>query len=188
MQFGDKSKSRRPQNVLCLLQSGCDKDNGKLGINKYSSRDQKMGIIPSECLIFSPVSPPRSRQPGAGAGNHLGWETTRTKPAPAHNNHGEHVREDRMSDDLVMVQVSQVDLLVGADLPESFKHPDSWKLLTDYWGKQGWGQVRWSENIRVRWLSPGQAHTWWRVMMSRPRQILVNMSGISDTIGELENW
>ena len=95
MQFWDKSKSQRPQNVLSLVQSGCDKDNGKLGINKYSSRDQKMRIIPSECLIFSPASLPRSRLPGAGAGNHLGSGTTRTKPAPDHNNHGKHVREVR---------------------------------------------------------------------------------------------
>ena len=49
-----------------------DKHNGKLGINKYLSEDQKMWIIPSECLIFSPVSPPRSHLLGAGAGNHLG--------------------------------------------------------------------------------------------------------------------
>ena len=125
MQFGDKSKSQRPQNVLSLVQSGCDKDNGKLGINKYSSRDQKMRIIPSECLIFSPASLPRSRLPGAGAGNHLDSGTTKTKPAPDDNNHGKHDREDQMTDDLVMVQVSQVNLLVGADLPESFKHPDS---------------------------------------------------------------
>ena len=84
-----------------------------------------MRIIPSECLIFSPASLPRSRLPGAGAGNHLGSGTTRTKPAPDHNNHGKHKAGNWMSDDLVMVQVSQVDLLVGADLPESFKHPDS---------------------------------------------------------------
>ena len=82
-----------------------------------------MRIIPSECLIFSPASLPRSRLPGAGAGNHLGSGTTRTKLAPGHNNQGNTL--ERMSDDLVMVQVSQVDLLVGADLPESFKHPDS---------------------------------------------------------------
>ena len=80
-----------------------------------------MRIIPSECLIFSPASLPRSRLPGAGAGNHLGWETTRTKPAPGHNNHAKHVvREERMSNDLVMVQVSQVDLLIGADSTSHF--------------------------------------------------------------------
>ena len=80
------------KNVL----SGCDKDNRKLGINKYSSQDQKMGIIPSECLIFSPVSLPRSRLLGAGAGNRPGWGTTRTKPGPDHDNHGQ-----QNSDDLI---------------------------------------------------------------------------------------
>ena len=84
-----------------------------------------MRIIPSECLIFSPASLLRSRLPGAGAGNHLGLGTTRTKPEPGHNNHGKHKAGDQETDDLVMVQVSQVDLLVGADLPESLKHPDS---------------------------------------------------------------
>ena len=124
------------KNVL----SGCDKDNGKLGISKYPSQDQKMGmIIPSECLIFSPVSPPRSRLLGAGAGNHLGWGTTRTKPGPDHVNDRQSVSESDGPDHLIMVQISQVELFVGADLPESFKHPDSWTLLTD-WGKVSRGQ------------------------------------------------